>query len=351
MKVLAGLLLFALSSIGPAAAGDCWLPSVDNAVDAREGRLQEALRAAEAAQRADAALNAIANVRYQLHRTLSMPAHPQAPASAESYVMLHKPEAWAGTCGLQPWADDVHFASLTVHLNSLRPLVDPAAGGYDADTEFFLAPEVTAQQGGYPVYERRVLVITPDGVPPFVPVSVGEHLDAWQRRLQDERTQARGDAAALADDPEWRAYIQNLERSDPQTAAELRASLDEAARLAQDGHPVLQTEWDELQRQRAALDADARRQPVYLSAASMAQYRFGYAAASEDGARPLVKVNPALWAGAGGTQDIRVVALEVLLNASDTFAREDDADQAAARAWLSQVDVRPYRALLTDRAN
>lgn len=327
-------------------AGDCWVPTVEGNADQRESALYRSLLAAEAAQRADAAINAIRAVRYQVHRSISVPMHARAPRSAESYIMLHKPDGWAGDCGLQPWADEVHYASLTVHFNDLRSLEGQLEAGTDiAELHPFYEPEITAYRAGFPVYENRVLVITPEGMPPFVPVTVGEYLDLWQRRLQAEQEQVRANGAELANDTEMQAYIDRLHVTDPHTAADLQASLDEAAHMAATG--AVGDEWAALQRLRASLDPETRARPVYLSAVASEPYRFGYAELGSEDARKLVKVNPALWAGLHSDQDIRVVALEVHLNGGDAFADEADVYQSEAQAWLSHLDVHPYRRLLT----
>jgi hypothetical protein len=338
----------------PAAAGDCWVKTLENKVtghgDATTGKhyaaLRQALVQAEAVQRADAAINAIRNVRYQVHRYIGTAYHPGAPLSGESAIYLHKPDAWAGSCGLKPWADTVHFASLEVEFNNLRALEGPADGGGGlADTRYFHEPEITARRDGYPVYEGRVLVLTAGNLPPLVPVTLGEYLDAWQRTLQAEREQSRADGQAVAQDPEWKSYIGQLRKTDPKAAAELQQSMDDAARMADTGDAGAESEWAELQRLRKSLGAAQRTQPVYLSADALERHRFGYARPGAEGARKLAKVNPALWAGRRSEQTVRVVTLEVFLNRSEVFAGDDDADQAAARSWLERVDVKPYLAL------
>ncbi len=346
--VLSALLLAPIAS---AQAGDCWVKTLENKVtghgDATAGKryaaLRQALMKAEAVQRSDAAINAIPGVRYQVHRYIGVPYHPGAPLSGDSTIYLHKPDAWAGQCGLKPWADNVHFASLEVELNNLRALEGPADGGVAlTDTRFFYEPEITARRGGYPVYDNRILVLTAGGMAPFVPVTLGEYLDDWQRKLEDEKTQSQGDGQGAVQDQEWQAYIKQLRKSDPKAAADLQKSLDEAARMAAADFGV-DGEWRELQRQRKSLGAAQLAQPVYLSAGAMERYRFGHARPDDAGARKLVKVNPALWSGKRGGQAVRVVTLEVFVNDAES------AEQAGIGSWLERVDVAPYRALLEGR--
>lgn len=338
--------------IQPAQAGDCWVGTIENPVtgfgDATTGKRYAALRQtllkAEAAQRADASLNAIAKVRYQLHRYIGAPDHPGAPLTAKSSVYLHKPDAWAGQCGLKPWADTVHFANLEVQFNTLSAL---ESGAQLTNPHFIREPEITGRNGGYPIYENRVLVLTAGGIPPFVPVTVGEYLDDWQRQLKAGREEARANAQDGPDPAEMAAYVKQLRKTDPKAAADLQKSLDELVRVAANGDPRLDAEWNELQHLRASLSPAERARPVYLTAEAMERWRFGYAKANDKGARKLVKVNPALWAGKSSEHAVRVVTLEVFLNKPDTFIVEDDAHQAAARDWVKRVNVGPYQAMLT----
>ncbi len=339
----------------PASAGDCWAPTRENPVtgygDAttakRYAPMRRALLQVEAAQRSDPGINAISRVRYQVHRYIGIPAHPGAPLSGKSAIMLHKPGAWAGRpgdCQLKPSADRTHFASLTVALNNLTGLSGLTDNGLDTLQAFF-EPALTGHQDGAPIFENRILVMTAGNVPAFVPVTVGEYLDHWNKRLQAEQAQARKDGQSLAEDGEWKAYIQELRKTAPKTAAELQKTLVDAAHLATEGSSEIQGEWAALQRQRAQLTKAQRAQPVYLSAEASDQYRFGYAQPGAEGARKLVKINPALWAGKPSVQAVRVVTLEVFLNRPEIFQTDDDAEEAEARAWLKRAALAPYRRL------
>lgn len=72
----------------------------------------------------------------------------------------------------------------------------------------------------------------------------------------------------------------------------------------------------------------------------MERFRFGVSPPDADGARRLVKVNPALWTGRRGEQSVRVMTLEVFVNDGDSAAR------AGADTWLERVDTAPYGVLL-----
>lgn len=334
-------------------AGDCWVESIENkttgfgdaTATARYAGLRGSLLKADALLKADSAINAIQNVRYQVHRYIGASYHPGAPFSGQAMAYLHKPDMWLGKCGLRSGADIVHFVEIGVNLNNLRSLEEPAIGDDAlAATKFIHQPKHIAERGGYSIYEgsagNRILVMTAGNVPPFVPVTVGEYLDYWHRSLKQEREESRSNMQESADDREWRSYITQLRKTDPKAAAELQKSMDEAAHLTRDGAPESNAEWDELLRLKAALSPTQRARPVYLTSGSVERYRFGYAQANEEGAIALVKVNQVLWAGKRNTSEVRVVTLEVQIQDGES-TRNSGADR-----WLDRVDVQPYLELL-----
>jgi hypothetical protein len=347
------LLITGLVLLSQAHAGDCWVAADENRgtgfgtpiTDQRFAAFRAVLRKAGAAQQADPFINAIPNVRYQAHLYIGVPYHPGAPLSGQSSVYLHKPDMWSGKCGLRRGADIVHFVELAMNLNNLRALETQSISGDNlGDTRFFHEPRLDAMRDGYPVYENSdgnlVLVITAGKIPPLTPVAVGEYLDYWHRTMLAERKENSRDMQETADNQEWKAYIKELRKTDPKTAAELQKNMDDAARLASpDADPG--GEWAELQRLRSSLTSAQRAQPVYITAEAVARYRFGYARANDEGASKLVKVNPALWAGKRNESGVRSVTLEVLVQDGES------ARQAGATRWLNEVDVRSYQGLLS----
>jgi hypothetical protein len=334
----AALLAFVLST-GAAHAGDCW---VADAAHATTGPRAAQLERTAQLLRRDSAINAVQGVRYELHRHASVAQHAGAPGAAETAVWLHAPDAWQGRCGLKAWAGNVYPATLSVHFNDLAAVMTEAApegGGLQAT----LAPRETARVGGYPVYEGRLLVITPRGLPPFVPVSAGQWLDAWQRHLDAAAAETRADLGEFGAG-DWAAAVAQVERQDPAAAADLRRSLAEAQRLATEADPT--GERAALQAWRASLSPAALAAPAWVSSAAADRQRFALASPDAPGAQAVVQVNPALWRGAGPAA-VRVVALQVYLNRPETFDGPDSPLDAAARGWLQRVQPQPYAALLT----
>jgi len=337
--LLASVLVPGLGLHGAVQAADCW---VADAPGGLSGTPRAPLARGAALLRQDPFIEALPDVRLQGHRHADGPRHPGAPAAATASVWLHAASAWQGTCGLQPWADRVHPASLSLHLNTLESLgrhAGPEGGGLQA----IVAPAVSGHVGGYTVYEQRLLVITPPGIPPFVPVTTGQWLDAWQQHLDAGAAASRAELQADLDE-DWSAAMAELARHDPKAAAELRQTLADARRQAASDDPT--GERAALRLLRAGLSEADLAAPAWVSAASMDRARFALARPDEPGAQALVQVNPDLWRGSG-PQAVRVVALEVFLNRSEVFDTPLEPLHAAARNWLSQLDPRPYAALLT----
>lgn len=338
VHIAAAGLAFMLST-GAVRAGDCW---VAPAASATAGPRAALLERTAGLLRRDPALNAIQGVRYELHRHAGVAQHPGAPGTAAAAVWLHAPKAWQGPCGLHSWAGRVYPASLSVLFNDLAAAMNDA-GPADADLQATLAPRETARVGGYPVYEGRMLVITPEGLPPFVPVTTGQWLDAWQRHLDAAAAQTRAELGELTAG-DWAAAIAQVEQQDPAAAIELRRSLAEAQRLAAAADPT--GERAALRAWRASLSPAAMAAPAWVSSAASERSRFALASPQEPGAQAVVQVNPALWRGAHAAS-VRVVMLQAYLNRPEVFDHPDSPLDAAALGWLQRVDPRPYAGLLT----
>lgn len=353
-RVLVAGLLAGTVLTGQAWAGDCWVRTVENdgtgygdtITAKRHAPMLATLHKAEAALKADPVINAIPNVRYQQHLYIGVPYHAGAPKTGQSSIFLHKPEMWSGRCGLKPGADIVHFVELEVVLNDLTSLGAKAEieGGDLSDAKYFVAPNKVGERDHSPIYENdagnRILVMTYGDLQVFLPLTVGEYLDDWHARLSAEREEMRRNLQPLTEDRAWKSYIAEMRKSDPKGAAELQKEMDEAARLAQAGDPHSNAEWDALQHLRRTLTKDQRAQPVFVTSASVQQYRFGYVTRQSEDAAAMVKINPALWAGERNDDSVRTVVLQVLVQDGES-TRNSGADR-----WLDRVDLRPYRALL-----
>lgn len=349
-RLLAALVLAQIGIGGYAMAGDCWVKTVENPSTGfgeptgaqRYAAMRARLVKLDAIQRADPVINAIAQVRYQVIRYIDQQLHPGVLA-AHSSVWLHTKDNWKGACGLSQNAEQAHVAALDVRLNDLSMFmhgepVDQIKRGL----VYFEEPRQTGQAGGFPIYDGHVLVMTSGGVAPFVPLTLGEYLDDWHRKLQAERGQVmEAGAAVKSQEQEALAFARQIEKTDPQAAAEIRENLKKARELASGGgDPRSAAEWNELQRRRASLTPAQRQLPVYPRPGEEAQFPFDYETGAPRGGRRLVKVNPALWKGVRSESEVRTVVLQSFAN------DQQDAVARMIEHWPAKVEVAPYQALL-----
>lgn len=160
------------------------------------------------------------------------------------------------------------------------------------DSGFFTLPEQRKEAGGILRFTRagsEYTVITPAGTPGFVPVSIGEYLGAtaaWQEKA-----------------------------GSPEQAAEMRQAL-------------------------AGLAPGGRAAPYCMTRAAPTANLSGRCA--EPGARPMMRVNPALGAGVGAASKARVIVLIVPQLGTIGDAQERRRLIAAA----GQLDMTALQAML-----
>jgi len=335
-----------------AVAGDCWVETIRNDAtgdgghyqDARFSRLRNQLESAARSLHDDPAINAIGNVRYQTHLYIGAKAHEGGPLSAQASVYLHDKKSWLEGCKLERWADRVHFASLSLHFNSLLALA-PASAGSPLSPPFFVQPAQTGQVAEYPIYDDKALVITADGVPPFVAVTLKEYLSWWQETMVDERRAWQAEQEGSAEDREaWQHYLEELQTTDPSQAREL----EETMQLAQSSYPPeAEAEWQAFQQLYQGLSTDELQRPVFLQSDTTTPYRFEYSLTPSVSTHPLVKINPLLWDQRDRPDAIKVITLEVYINGKASFESPDDRARSVALDWLHNVDPAPYLRLLT----
>lgn len=238
------VLTAALATLPAEAAIDCWM-------DAPHPQTGDGLPRGHASvaplQQAMQQLNA------QLHRQPTLQALPRSrlrsswqiggqwtqPARGAHFLLRdHRESMWQGRCDVIKGADRLEpRASIVVQVN--RP-----------DTFFATAvPELcdeqlcawrelfpTGEVQGRPLYDGHMLVITPDGRRPWVPVTTDEYLDFTERDLMRRHAEAQAAVAAqqaamapAAREAQIQRVVEGMRRVDPAQAArleqELRASL------------------------------------------------------------------------------------------------------------------------------
>lgn len=197
--------VLAMAPVAPASAASCWTPDLAVATTGygeavslpKFGRLRAAAAAAEDLLRVDPVLGGIDGFRLQLRRTLNRDQAHTGADTAEVWLRFHGPDTWAGTgCTVaQGRADYFNTLAVELRLNDVSPLVGAAAVPEGEDEPWVIAME----PGAVELYRRTGVIrgvndgvrgFRADGKPVLLPLSVGQHLDVWEKRL-----------AALQDEP------------------------------------------------------------------------------------------------------------------------------------------------------
>lgn len=189
----------ALIAVSPAAeAADCWTTTI---VEPRTGygeaislpryaRLRQAANAAEQTLREDSALAAINNYRFQLRQSFNMVEEHGRAYTGQVWLRLHAPDVWAAGCTVrQGEADYLNHYAIEINFNAVSDLI--AASGADGEEGEPLIVNLTPD--AVRLYEQTGVIRTvgegvrgfrADGGRVLVPLTVGEHLALWERRLQ-----------------------------------------------------------------------------------------------------------------------------------------------------------------------
>lgn len=165
-------------------------------------------------------------------------------------LSIYAPETWGPGCTLAKYAGTDWTSQLFVAVNSTGPLMEETDPVIKDDSGwFYVEPRITGRvQGGFPVYDDRVVFVTHVGRSPFVPITVERYLRHFIGVYREgaattgefASSVAAGDTSAAAMQQgvseieetvkSMDAQADAMQATDPKTAAELRAS---AAKLRQ----------------------------------------------------------------------------------------------------------------------
>lgn len=210
--LLGGAMMFALI-FAPieAIAGECWAPSrTDKTTGTGEllsapkfARLNAAIEKAEGMMREDTALNAISGLRFQANPSITYLDNEHPVYTGEVWVTLNEPDVWAGPgCNLkQGEADYFHKYAASITFNQLSDII----GNSGAQGEPGEPMIVNMQPDAIDLYKRTGVIRTVgqgvrafrrDGKPVLVPLTVGEYLAMWEKRLDAMTAEGAGDFSA-----------------------------------------------------------------------------------------------------------------------------------------------------------
>lgn len=230
----------ALVALPARADIDCWMdaphPLTADGLPAGHASvapLQQAIRQLNAVLRRQPALLALP--RSRLRSSWQIAGQWTLPARAAHFLLRdHRESMWQGRCGVIQGADRLEpRASIVVQVNRPDTFFATAApelrdDGFEAWRELFPTGEVQ----GRPLYDGHMLVITPDGRRPWVPVTTADYLDFTERDLMRRHAEAQAAAAAqqaamapAAREAQIQRVVEGMRRVDPAQAARLEQEL------------------------------------------------------------------------------------------------------------------------------
>lgn len=280
-------------------AADCWTSTTieprtgyGEAITApRYARLRQAANAAEQSLRADPALEALDGYRFQLRQSFNMVEEHGRAYTGQVWLRLHAPRVWSSEAGCavrQGEADYLNQYAIEINFNAVAEVI-AASGAAGEDGEPLIA---TLSPEAVQLYQSTGLIRTvgqglrgfrADGGRVLVPITVGEHLALWERRLQ----------AMIADG-----------------AGEVLT-------------PMLQ----DLRRHRSALSAAQLQAQLWLDGSETQLWAY---ARTGQGA-PIYQVAPELLRPAGDPSAVRLLTV-------GWYAPDDDATGERLQAWVARFD-------------
>ncbi len=295
----AAIALALMAAAPECLAADCWTSTMieprtgyGEAITApRYTRLRQAANAAEQSLRADPALEALDGYRFQLRQSFNMVEEHGRAYTAQVWLRLHAPRVWSNGAGCavrQGEADYLNQYAIEINFNAVAEVIatSGAAGEEGEPLIANLSPEAVQ------LYQSTGLIRTvgqglrgfrADGGPVLVPLTVGEHLALWERRLQ----------AMIADG-----------------AGEVLT-------------PMLQ----DLRRHRSGLSAAQLQAQLWLDGSETQLWSY---ARPGQGA-PIYQIAPELLRPAGDPSAVRLLTV-------GWYAPDDDATGERLQAWVARFD-------------
>lgn len=296
-------------------------------------RVGEVVRAAPALRRHAADLRILPTIASGWDRTFPW----KWPSESGPYFGFYSlawfgPRAWsAGACAVRKGAGT--GGGLLVLANALGPVnaARTSASFTDSAGEMFLEPKVTRRVAGFPVYEDHVLMVTNSARPLLVPVSVERVLKAQAMDLRKMISSSReeesvqesgsGSAAMAGAIKQLEALYEQMRETDPKGAAELKTNIEkmrkttpavrDVERRSADTLGALADRHSErlrrLEAHLASLSSAERAAQAYMGGKSRDEWELGRA--GDEGAYPLVSLNPAFFDRSAPRGAIQLLAL------------------------------------------
>ena len=270
--------------------------------------------------------------------------------------------SWGGPCALKKGASWDGQLVVVANAVGTANAAGTSASFTDSAGDMFIEPRVTRRIAGLPVYEDRVLIVTNISRPMLIPVSVERVLRAQMADLRKAIAESRQEAskqesgsgsAAMTDAiKQLEALYEQMRKTDPKGAAELKTNIEKMRQTTPAVRDVEGQSADTLQafvsrdteqlrrleRHLASLSRAERGAQAYLGGKS--QDEWGLARAGEEGAYPLVSYNPKFFDRAAPHTALQLLAL---------IPRGGEDEALTKLGWevLESLDYASLRRLMT----
>lgn len=357
LKTAVSFLLLIMMAL-PVPAQNCWAPDdiqqPDPAVakSAPVGEWMQDLQAASAILKNVPTLQKLPEIRLRNNMYLGYPM-PGFGNTARVSANLYPPHTWEGECGLKKGADYFTKAHLHITFNEPRNIFNNLSYAVrDEQLEAYLEPKALERIGGETLYTHGAVILTPDHISPWVPVTAEEYLRFKEREAQKELAELEKTLFETMNpednSQDTEAMLREMEKTDPAQAKELRKMIEENKKVLEasiaESVPVIQQQIEEKRQYLADLN-------VYLAGLSpkersvqaaletnWGEGRYGLAPAGTVGRGKLVKLNPALNQGDKPTRRIQIIVIQPFAN--------DEALRDAMTLALRDVDYPALRRLI-----
>lgn len=270
---------------------------------------------------------------------------------AHVMAMLYPPVAWAeGECGLRKGPDFFNSGHLDISFNDPRLIFEHQAYAV-RDLEAYFEPQAAARVGEETLYNHKklwIVVLTPNQLPPWIPVTVEEYLQFKEREEQKKLADLEKTLAEVLETgerlKESMAGIAELKKTDPALAAQMQKTMENERARWEKEKPEVEKQYQKLlQEQRQELSALGAFKSALSPAERNAQThlgdgRFGLAQGGTQDRGAIVRLNPALRQGEKPTRRIQLIVVKPFANDESLW---DDLGQA-----MRDVDYAALRQLL-----
>lgn len=265
-------------------------------------------------------------------------------------AMLYPPVAWAeGECGLRKGPDFFNSGHLDIIFNDPRLIFEHHAFAI-RDLEAYFEPQAVARVGEETLYNHGkfwVVALTPNRLPPWIPVTVEEYLQFKEGEVQKKLAGLEKTLSEVLQTGEKlnasMAGIIELRKTDPALAEQMQKNMETERARWEKEKPEVEKQYQKLiQEQRQELSAMEAFKSGMLPAERNAQARlgdgrFGLAQGGTLDRGAVVRVNPALSQDEKSGRRIQLIVVKPFANNASLWDALGQAMRDVDYATLRQL--------------